>query len=257
MTRLDLHSPSEAHTVAIGEVLGRALRPGDVVCLHGDLGSGKTCLVRGLARGAGVEWERVCSPTFVVVHEYPPREGAPPGTPPVFHVDAYRLGAADVDTLGWDRVAGGAGGVEGGGIVVVEWPERLEAAGLASPEAPGTSPSRADVTLEHAGESSRRIRLELPESWSQREGVAALRTLARELAPPGSGPAAPAGALPAGWARCPVSGRPVPPDSPTFPFADERCRLADLNRWFSGAYRVSRGVEAEDLEDPGLRPDSD
>jgi tRNA threonylcarbamoyladenosine biosynthesis protein TsaE len=250
--RLDLYSPSEAHTLGIGEALGRVLRAGDVVCLHGELGSGKTCLVRGLARGAGVEWARVCSPTFVVVHEYPAREGSPPGTPPMFHVDAYRLGAAtDADTLGWDRVAGGDG------IIVVEWPERLEAAGLTTPAARGVSGPRADVTLAHAGEGSRRISLELPASWASREGIAALRTLERELAPQGAGAGhgASGGGLPGGWARCPVSGRAVPPDSPTFPFADERCRLADLNRWFGGTYRVSRGIEAEDLEDPGLRPE--
>ena len=57
-----------------------------------------------------------------------------------------------------------------------------------------------------------------------------------------------------GWAKCPVTGKPVAPDSPTFPFFDEKARLVDLSRWFRGEYTVSREIVEDDLGDPDLGP---
>lgn len=240
---LELESQSESHTIDIAGALARLLRPGDVICLHGELGAGKTCFVRGLARGLGLDPSAVSSPTFVIIHEYTPRAievGSATSMPRLVHVDAYRLhGEADLDTLGWDRV------MDGSAVVVIEWPERIESASSTSLPPRGTGDRRTDVTLQPTAPTHRRITIEAPPAWSFRPGAAALLLLAAD-------PSRPTAPLPEGWARCPVSGKPVPPDSPTFPFADDKCRLADLNRWFTGAYRLSREVEPDDLDDPGL-----
>src|SRR5687768_6814878 len=74
---------TDDETRAIGEAVGRHLRPGDVLCLEGPLGAGKTSFAQGVARGLGVE-EVVNSPTFTLVQEYA-------GRLPVYHLDVYRL----------------------------------------------------------------------------------------------------------------------------------------------------------------------
>ncbi|MGQ9920609.1 MAG: tRNA (adenosine(37)-N6)-threonylcarbamoyltransferase complex ATPase subunit type 1 TsaE [Desulfobacca sp.] len=106
------HSPAE--TQAWGAALATLLQPGDVILLHGDLGAGKTELVRGLALGLGLPPEEISSPTFALIHEYP-------GKMLLVHVDLYRLPAVDEDFLReledyWQRPV----------ITVIEWAERLE-----------------------------------------------------------------------------------------------------------------------------------
>jgi tRNA threonylcarbamoyladenosine biosynthesis protein TsaE len=98
---------------ALGECLGRLLRPGDVVSLSGDLGAGKTVFTKGIARGLGSA-DPVTSPTFTIVHEYR-------GRCPLFHMDVYRLDdPAELLDLGFDEYAGGEG------VVVIEWGDRLK-----------------------------------------------------------------------------------------------------------------------------------
>ena len=110
----------EAQLAAWGESFARALRRPAVVALSGELGTGKTTLVRAIARGLGVT-DQVTSPTFALVHRY---EGAGAG---VWHVDAYRMKKADAGRdLGVDEML-----KDPAGVVLVEWPERL---GAASPE---------------------------------------------------------------------------------------------------------------------------
>jgi tRNA threonylcarbamoyladenosine biosynthesis protein TsaE len=113
--RVSIASEEETAAVAVG--IARLLRPGDVLCLRGDLGTGKTTFTRALVTSMGSP-APVSSPTFTLVHEY---KG---GRLPVWHVDAYRLRSADetVD-IGLDEVF-----LIGEGIVVIEWPERIEAA---------------------------------------------------------------------------------------------------------------------------------
>ncbi len=107
------HSPAE--TEALGEQWGRAARRGQVIALRGDLGAGKTQLVRGLARGLGVT-TRVHSPTFTLVNEY----GG--GRLKLFHLDLYRL-----ETPEQIHSAGIAEFLNPDGVAVIEWAERLEA----------------------------------------------------------------------------------------------------------------------------------
>ncbi len=115
VAELNWTSHGPAQTAALGEQLGRMLRSGDVICLEGDLGAGKTCLTQGIGRGLGVE-APITSPTFVLINEYPI-----PGPPrKLYHVDLYRVGsAAEAYALGIEDY------VFGSGICVIEWAERV------------------------------------------------------------------------------------------------------------------------------------
>jgi tRNA threonylcarbamoyladenosine biosynthesis protein TsaE len=104
----------EPALVAWGEAFGQTLRPPACVTLAGELGAGKTTLVQAIARGLGVA-EPVTSPTYALVHEYATPRGS------VHHLDLYRLrDPSQLAQLGWDEM------LRGGGIVLVEWPERAE-----------------------------------------------------------------------------------------------------------------------------------
>ena len=121
-------SRSEDETAEVGRELAGSLAAGDVVLLHGDLGAGKTALVRGLAEGLGVPADEVSSPTFTLVQEY---RG---GRLPLFHVDLYRLNdPREIDDLGLDEIAED-------GVLAIEWAERL----------PRRPPGAIVVTLAHA-----------------------------------------------------------------------------------------------------------
>lgn len=233
--RWELDDPGA--TEALGLALARLLRAGDVLALAGEMGAGKTTLVRAIAAGLGVRPALVSSPTFVVVNIYeapsPPIEPDANADPHaadrprrLVHVDAYRLsGAEDLDSLGWDRLfepSPGASALRAAGpsAAAIEWPERIAdalPAGLARLE---LTPSAPDA---------RRAVLTAPAEWAQRPEWDALRDR-----PP---------------TRCRVTGRWVPPTAPTWPFADERARLADLYGWMHGTYRTSRPVRDDDDPD--------
>ena len=125
-------------TEALGARLALRLVPGDVLALHGDLGAGKTHLVRGLIAGLGGDPVQVTSPTFTLVHEYATAELL------VYHVDAYRLDHPDE----FRRIGGEEILESEDAIAVVEWPERL---GDFLPR--GT----VHVTLRHGGGDVREI----------------------------------------------------------------------------------------------------
>lgn len=110
---LELLSTSPAETQALGARLGAMLGAGDVVCLEGELGAGKTCLAQGIGRGMGVQ-DPIISPTFTLIREY---RGA---RLPLFHIDCYRLeNLAEAWALGLDDY------FYNDGVCVIEWAERL------------------------------------------------------------------------------------------------------------------------------------
>lgn len=115
-------------TWAVARRFAAELRPGDVVCLEGDLGAGKTTFVQGVADALGVKG-RVTSPTFCIVQEHEsPKRGDDSAPPLLIHMDLYRLhGEEDVEAIGWeDYLARGA-------AILVEWPQR--AGSLIPPDA--------------------------------------------------------------------------------------------------------------------------
>lgn len=132
-------SLTEDELVAWGGRFGRAVRPPLVVGLVGELGAGKTTLVRAICQGCGAR-DSVTSPTFTLVHEY---AGA---SFPIYHLDLYRLaGPSDLTNLGWDEIMGSDA------LVLIEWPDR---AGDRLP------PHAVSIELEHlAGEPTRRLLL--------------------------------------------------------------------------------------------------
>jgi tRNA threonylcarbamoyladenosine biosynthesis protein TsaE len=135
----------EAATVAAGEALAKLVRPGDVVTLSGDLGAGKTTLVRGLLHALGHPGE-VPSPSFAIVQPYEDL------CPPVWHADLYRLeDPAELAELGLDSL--------GDSLLIVEWP------GLAGE---GTWPDALRLTLEILGPKRRRLTAEVPAAWEGR-----------------------------------------------------------------------------------------
>lgn len=131
-------SPEE--TVALGVKLGKLLEAGDLVCLSGELGAGKTCLAGGLVRGMGVEATVVTSPSFIMVNQYR-------GRFPIYHIDLYRLGSvADVEDIGFRDY------LREDSVTIVEWASRIE----------GDLPEdRFDIVLSHISDSEREITLVL------------------------------------------------------------------------------------------------
>ncbi len=112
---LEFFSRSPEQTRRLGMRLGKMLAAGDLVCLQGELGAGKTTLVQGMAQGWGA-LDPVSSPTFVLVNAY-----RRPDSCQFFHLDAYRLeSAAEAEELDLDYLLGR-------GPLVVEWPERIQA----------------------------------------------------------------------------------------------------------------------------------
>ena len=101
----------EKETQDLGRALASILRRADVVLLTGELGTGKTCFAKGLARGLGIK-EKVLSPTFTLLREYR-------GRLPLYHLDAYRLeGPWDLFDIGVEEY------LEGDGVLLVEWGDR-------------------------------------------------------------------------------------------------------------------------------------
>jgi len=128
---------SREETEKFGIALGAAAGPGDVICLDGDLGAGKTTLSQSIAKGVGVPADcYVTSPSFAIFHEYP-------GRIPMYHMDFYRLGdAAEVQDLGFEEY------FYLSGVAVIEWARRAEDI---LPE------ERLHIILEVSGDESRKV----------------------------------------------------------------------------------------------------
>jgi tRNA threonylcarbamoyladenosine biosynthesis protein TsaE len=142
MPVLDLHtmdvlSHSPDQTRQIGIRLGQALRAGDVICLQGDLGAGKTTFVQGVAQGWG-SLDAVSSPTFIIVNMYRRGDSAR-----LFHMDAYRLDSTpEAEELDLDAMLAQ-------GPLLIEWPERMD--GLVPNE-------RLWIRLEYIAEEERQMK---------------------------------------------------------------------------------------------------
>lgn len=105
---------NEKETYTLGFELARAAKPGDVFCLDGDLGVGKTVFTAGFAKGLEIETP-ICSPTFTILQTYEE------GRLPLYHFDVYRIADIDeMEEIGFDEYA------FGGGICIIEWGRQIE-----------------------------------------------------------------------------------------------------------------------------------
>lgn len=113
-TNVLFHTKSPSETIRIGKGIGRFLKPGDVVALVGELGTGKTQIIKGLAAGAGVgKPTYISSPSFTLINEYK-------GKVPFYHIDLYRLETeAEAVELGLEEY------FQGRGMTMIEWADRI------------------------------------------------------------------------------------------------------------------------------------
>lgn len=133
MGRTEYISKDPSETIDIGEKIALDARPGELYAIYGDLGAGKTQLVKGMARGIGIpDWEYVVSPSFTIMNVYE-------GVMTLCHVDLYRLEEGDLPELNMEEYLAG-------GIVAVEWAQR-------SPWWEGV----IEVHIEISGEMERKI----------------------------------------------------------------------------------------------------
>jgi tRNA threonylcarbamoyladenosine biosynthesis protein TsaE len=141
--KITTNSPEE--TIELGRRIGAQLRGGEVLAIVGNLGAGKTHLIKGIASGAGAEdCSKVNSPTFVMVNEYS-------GRLEIYHIDAYRVeSTSEFEMLGFDDFC------HPGSVVLIEWADKV------ADVLEGTD--RILIEIEHVDQSCRSIRLaNLPE----------------------------------------------------------------------------------------------
>jgi tRNA threonylcarbamoyladenosine biosynthesis protein TsaE len=136
MKTFTTHSAEE--TTELGRKLAADLKPGSIVLLRGELGAGKTTMVKGIAEGfAAAEADRVTSPTFTLIHEY----RGPKVT--LYHIDLYRVDTErELDTLALDDL------MEASNILLIEWGEKFERF---------AKESDAEIAIEHGGGDEREI----------------------------------------------------------------------------------------------------
>lgn len=138
MKSVNILSKSTDQTIKVGERLAKHLHKGDILCLEGELGSGKTTLIKGVAKGLKIASEKVTSPTFVLMNAYE-------GRLPLYHFDLYRLEEIhEISSIGYEDF------LYGHGVAVIEWAERL---GNLAPK------EYLRVELKHQGENERLIKL--------------------------------------------------------------------------------------------------
>jgi len=133
-----LQSKNESETINLGQRLGQKLKPGDVVCLYGELGAGKTTITKGIASSFGIKERDITSASYTIIAEYD-------GDIPFYHIDLYRIMNGDTLDLGLDEY------FHSDGVSVIEWAER------AANEIPDNC---IKVRMNHAGDDLREIELE-------------------------------------------------------------------------------------------------
>ena len=220
------HLRDSVDTEQLGEVLGDLLRsidahPGAItLLLSGDLGAGKTTLVRGIARGMGADDTAVASPTFTLRMDH---RGE---TRTLAHIDAWRIGAHDLESIGMDELLAQSG------VIAVEWPEKLGA----------QLPSRhLRVTLDYtqsthvdgeAHELGRIITVDAT-ALGARESRRIVQGLDLLVRSPSIAPL-----------LCPVCGASTTRSAQdnsggVLPFCSRRCRMADLGDWLAMRHRIA------------------
>jgi len=114
---MEIWTTSPLQTWILGQRIGEVVRPGEIICLSGDLGAGKTILAQGIGQGLGVT-EIIKSPTFTLIQQYA-------GRLPLYHLDLYRIEQPEtLEQLGWEELLWGKG------VSLIEWPERLPESAL-------------------------------------------------------------------------------------------------------------------------------
>jgi tRNA threonylcarbamoyladenosine biosynthesis protein TsaE len=137
---------SEEETCEVARRLALSLEPGAVVLLVGDLGSGKTTFVRGMAPAFGIASDDVCSPTFTLLQQYRGSHLT------LYHADLYRLEGPEAEDLGLEDLPAASS------VLVVEWAEKL----------PRPFPGATRVTIADLGGDEREITIERPEARGHR-----------------------------------------------------------------------------------------
>jgi tRNA threonylcarbamoyladenosine biosynthesis protein TsaE len=271
--RFHLRNPDE--TQQFGEVLGDVLRSCEahpsacVILLSGDLGAGKTTFSRGLAAGLGADADAVASPTFTIRMDHAGE------TRPFVHIDAWRIGSEDLESIGFDEL------LTSNAVIAIEWPEKIAdaipaehlriAIDHASGEVDDSASAREETTLSSINESSAGRLVEivanaLPERAARRI-FEALELLVR--------------APQLRESRCPTCGRLTPDATPDVgkkpqngthggvsggtsggtsegtsegtsggdaPFCSPRCRQADLGDWLFMRHRIA-GSETPEFDE--------
>ncbi len=213
--RIETHD--EDGTERLGEVLSETCSRPLFLALDGELGSGKTRLARGLARGLGLDPDDISSPTFVIHVEHRGRDAA------FSHLDAYRLKSdEELESVGFDELIG-----DPERLVAVEWASRIESSLPAE---------RIDVRLDHRGEDLRGFTI-----FDRRSDEPERRRLEAALESRCGARSIPLDQD----LQCPSCGGAIE-DGGSRPFCSPRCRLADLEQWFNGDYTISRPIKLDD-----------
>lgn len=145
-TKMLFVSASSEETERLGELVGKSLLKGDVIVLTGELGAGKTTFVRGVARSFGVS-RGIKSPSFTIMHVYQ-------GVLPLFHIDAYRLGRAELIDLGIEDI------LRGDGSFLIEWGEKITDI---------LPDERLEIEFYFSGKNERKIFINpIGRSWTER-----------------------------------------------------------------------------------------